>query len=261
MKAQHDPDIALSVVIPAHNCEALIQETVARLTDRIGKDGAEILVVENGSSDDTLRRCQQMADEWDHQNVSLVVLQSEKGMGNALRTGILDSRGASVLLTADDLPFGFDDLDAADRIAATNSGRLPPVLIGSKAHPDSQVRRHATRGALTSGFGLMRRLLLGSRVGDSQGTFLVEGRLLRGLAASLREPGFLFTTELVHAVERAGIQPVEVPVTLRADHREHPSRISLADVAAMGLGLLRLRWRHRADRRTHGVNAEWPSPR
>ena len=256
-----DP-LALSVVVPAHNCSTLIAATVERLAERLSDRSAEIIVVENGSTDGTLARCEELAEAWGHPSVALVVTQSDKGMGNALRTGIAGSQGASVLLTADDLPFGFDDLDAADRMAADGGGRSPAMIIGSKAHPQSDIRRGAGRNVLTSGFAVMRRWLLGSRVGDSQGTFVVDGALIRRLAPRLSEPGFLFTTELVHVAERSGIRPVEVPVRLSPDHRAHPSRISMGDVAHMGVGLIRLRWRHRADPKETAPGVERdPDPR
>lgn len=257
--AKPDASVGLSVVVPAHNSAALIEGTAIRLANRLADRSAEIVVVENGSTDDTLERCRRLAARWDQPMVSLVVLRSQRGMGNALHAGVAASRGASVLLTADDLPFGFDDLDATDRMAKAHGGRLPPMVIGSKAHRDSRVQRRAGRSLLTSGFAFMRRWILGSRVGDSQGTFLVEGTLIRNLVRQLREPGFLFTTELVYLVERAGIHPVEVPVSLSASHGEHPSRISLTDVAFMGLGLIRIRWRHRTRRHESPFNVE-PGP-
>ncbi len=74
------------------------------------------------------------------------------------------------------------------------------------------------------------------RTGDPQGTVLMDGDLMRGLVPDLVEPGFLFTTELVYLAERAGIVPVEVPVRLSDDHDSHETRISRADVLAMGGG-------------------------
>ena len=167
------------------------------------------------------------------------------GMGNALRTGVAASTGAMVLLTADDLPFGFDDLDAAEALAA--GGQLPPVIIGSKAHPDSDVERGILRALLTWGFGVARRAILGMRTGDPQGTYIFDGALARTIAPHAVEPGFLFTTELAFIVERMGIRPIEVPVRLAADHDGHGSRISMRDALAMAGGLFRLRMRHNHD--------------
>jgi uncharacterized protein (TIRG00374 family) len=233
---------ALSVVIPAHNCGALIDDTVHRLTNRLGNRLSEIIVVENGSIDDTWRHCLDLQAAWNHPTACLIVLQSPRGMGNALRAGTLASRGRSVLLTADDLPFGFDDIDAADHLLA-ETGELPAIIIGSKAHPDSVVNRGFTRDLLTAGFAVMRRLVLGMRTGDPQGTILMDGDLARTFAEQAAEPGFLYSTELVHLAEAEGIRPTEVAVSLRSDHATHPSRVSLADVWAMAIGLFRLRSR------------------
>ncbi|MFE3289626.1 glycosyltransferase [Rhodococcus sp. NPDC059234] len=239
--------VDLTVVIPAHNSSSVIEGTTARLAERLAGRSAEIIVVENGSTDGTFDLCTRLREQWAQPGVAFEVLRSEKGMGNALRAGAEASRGAHVLFTADDLPFGFDDLDGADRLTA-DQGSTPTVVIGSKAHRESIVQRGALRGVLTWGFATMRRVVLGMRTGDPQGTVLIDGDLVRELAHELVEPGFLFTTELVYVVEGMGIRPAEVPVRLSADHGSHDTRISRADVVSMGLGLFRLRTRHRAGR-------------
>lgn len=229
-------------MIPAHNSEGVIEGTVDAFAHYLSDRKAEIIVVENGSTDGTAAVCDRLAASWTHRDVLLRVLSSDKGMGNALKLGVSRSSGDQVLLTADDLPFGFDDLDAARDFADT-TGAVPLVAIGSKAHPESQVERGIRRATMTLGFALLRRVVLGTRTKDPQGTFLVQGRLARNLMPHLVEAGFLFTTELDYAVELAGVRPVELPVRLSEEHRAQPSRVSSADVRQMGRGLLELRRR------------------
>lgn len=231
----------LTVVIPAHNSAAVIESTVRRIAEHLHGQAVEIIVVENGSTDATAERCRDLMRDWDAGAVPVRIMRSDKGLGNALRAGAIASDGARVLLTADDLPFGFDDLEGA----AALGSELPPVLIGSKAHAESAVDRGRARGVLTGGFALLRRLILGIRTGDPQGTILVDGPLLRRLAPYLDEPGFLFTTELVYAAELAGIRPFEVPVRLSEEHSEHGTRVTASDVVSMATGLVRLRRRRR----------------
>ena len=235
-------DVALSVVIPAHNSARVLASTVGRFAEYLADVQAEIIVVENGSTDDTGAVCRRLEQSWDHTTVSLHITTSAKGLGNALRVGVAHSSGSRVLLTADDLPFGFDDLDAARAIAA-DTGHTPLLMIGSKGHPDSVVSRGMLRTVMTTGFGVLRRVVLGTHAKDPQGTFLVDGDLLRSVAGSLVEPGFLFTTELDYALELAGVDPVELPVRLSESHRDEPSRVAGGDVMAMAKGLVSLRKR------------------
>lgn len=225
---------ALSVVIPAHNSAAVIGRTVSRWTERWAGTDNEVIVVENGSTDATAELVERLADPEGAPRV--IVLSSAKGMGNALRAGIAASTGMRVLLSADDLPFGFDDLDRAAALPGS-----PDVVIGSKAHPDSQVGRGALRAVSTFGFRAMRRILLGSRVGDSQGTILADGPWLRAVAPHADHPGFLFSTQLCFAAESEGRTIVEVPVRLAADDAPKASTVRLSDVWAMGYGLIAVR--------------------
>ena len=235
--------ITLSYIVAAHNSTSVIEGTLVALRCRLAGRSAEIIVVENGSTDDTRTVLEKVQASWPQAELPLVVLSSAKGLGNAYRAGIATSRGSRVLLTADDLPFGFDDLDAADRM---DVGTFP-VVIGSKGHPESDVGRGLLRWVLSGGFWLLRRLVLGMRTLDPQGTFVLAGDWARAVTPRLGETGYLVTTELCYLAERAGIQPVEVPVRLVAGHGDHRSRIAVRDVWQMGVGLLDIRRRH-ADR-------------
>ena len=234
MNQQRKANIELSVVIPMHNSETVIHNTVGQWVDKLDGKSAELILVENGSTDRTWEIAQAIARA--KHNVSTVVLQSDKGMGNALRAGIAKSTGQRVLLSADDLPFGFSDLDSAE-----NLGRHPDVVIGSKAHQDSVVDRGILRSAFTNGYKMARRVILGSTVGDTQGTFFVDGEWLRSINHLLDEPGFLFTTQLVVFAESHGKELVEVPVALSEEHAPKTSTVGWRDVVLMGSGLIRLR--------------------
>lgn len=230
---------SLSYIIPAHNSAGVIEGSLKELADRLGGTGAEILVVENGSTDNTSAVLAELAESWAH-DVDLRVLHSEKGMGNALREGIRASRGKRLFLGADDIPFGLDDLDAAEKLDMTRH----PVVIGSKAHRESVTPRNLTRRILTFGFLVLRWVILGMRTRDPQGTFIIDGEWARKIEPKLGEQGFLLSTELTFLAERQGIRPLEIPVKLRASHDTHGSRIRLSDPIQMGIGLFTLRIRH-----------------
>lgn len=228
----------LSVVIPVHNSSDVIERTVRSWLEFLGDSDGQILLVENGSTDGSLEMIQSLLDVLGDRRIEL--LRSEKGMGNALRVGIAASKGDYLLLSADDLPFGFDDVTAA---AALNWSF--PLMIGSKAHPESEVDRNLSRALFSIVFRGLRRVVLGSKVGDSQGTFILNGDWGRAVEPFLQEQGYLLTTELVYAAELQDIGIVEVPVHLKGHHSEKESSIRARDVIAMATGLRRLRARRR----------------
>jgi glycosyltransferase involved in cell wall biosynthesis len=227
----------LTLVIPTSNSAVVIEKTLAEATHRLADRAAEIIVVENGSTDDTRQILARVCDDWSPAAPALRILTVAKGLGNALHAGIAASRGKTVMITADDLPFGFDELDAAERFGTARS----PVVIGSKAHPESEVGRSGLRTILTAGHRFLRWVTLGMRIADPQGTYVLDGDWARSVVGTLRERGFLFTTELAYAAALTGTPVTEVPVRLRQS--AHRTRVRVLDVWFMGVGLLAIRRR------------------
>lgn len=224
---------SLSVVIPTRNGEAVIGDTLATLGPVLSARD-EIIVVENGSNDDTTGTLDRIASEWSAQT-PLAIHHSSPGLGEALRTGLLHTKGRRVLLSADDLPFGLSDLEAF-RALPDNV----VVAIGSKAHPDSHVDRGWRRSMQSSIFRFLRQALLQSKIGDSQGTIWVDGSWARSFALQSRESGLMWTTELVLAAEQQHIDVSEVPVNLTRDHEQVSSRFRFSDAWQSVVGFTRL---------------------
>lgn len=90
----------VSVVIPAYNAARFIQRTLDSVLNQTHRD-LEIIVVDDGSSDDTAERVEQAA----RQDARLrLVRQPNGGVSRARNTGIALSQGAFVApLDADDL--------------------------------------------------------------------------------------------------------------------------------------------------------------
>jgi hypothetical protein len=224
---------SLSVVVPTRNGADVVPQTLAVLGRELGPDD-EVVVVENGSSDATTEVLERVAAEWTSP-ARLVVMHSAPGLGVALRAGVLATTKERLLLTADDLPFGLSDLEQFRRLPVETF-----VAIGSKSHPGSVVERSTRRTVQSRMFRALRGAILHSAVADSQGTFFVDGRWCRMFAAFSREPGLMWTTELVLAAEQQGLPVVEVPVRLQKSHEKVTSRFTPRD-ALVGLrGLLRL---------------------
>lgn len=212
----------LSVVVPSRNGVDVLPGTLSALGDRLSSSD-EIVVVENGSTDDTTRLLESVVASWRHP-CALQVLHSQPGLGNALRTGVLATSGSRLLLSADDLPFGLSDLEGFELLPEDVT-----LAIGSKAHPDSRVDRSWRRTVQSRVFRRLREALLHSAVADSQGTIWVDGEWARGFAAVSREAGLMWTVELVLAAEQQGFDVYEIPVTLSPSHDGVGSRFRVHD--------------------------------
>lgn len=231
----------ISYVVPVHNEERIIRSTAEAIVRRLsGFAGSELILVENGSTDDSPGLVAGLARELTGSQVTVTASTTPKGVGNALREGMRAARGELVVLTAADLPFGFSDLERALALDPR-----PPLVIGSKAHPGSAVAAPLARRVTSLGFRILRLAVLGMTVGDSQGTLVIDGDLARRLVPALRSEDYLVSTEVIAVAAALGVRPVEVPVDYpdpRGDSKVHPVR----DGIRMARGLIELRRRLRS---------------
>ena len=239
------PAPRISYVLGVHNSAAFLDKTVQMLVERLeGLPGAEVILVENGSSDESAAVCARLAQD---EPVRVIATTSAQGLGYAFRKGIAEAQGDLLVHTGADLPFGFVDLDAALALDPR-----PGVVLGSKAHPDSQIDVTLVRRVLSWGFSMARWLILGIRAGDTQGSNLIDGDLARRILPHLRCGDYLIQTEIVAWAVHFGVKPREVPVVYE---RALSSTVSpLRDSWRMAIGLLRLRGRLRR------APAEKPAP-
>jgi glycosyltransferase involved in cell wall biosynthesis len=82
----------LSIIIPAHNEENRLPETLDQVFGFLHDQpySAEVLVVENGSHDKTLKVAQSFTKE--HENL-IILQESGRGKGLAVRRGMLEAHG------------------------------------------------------------------------------------------------------------------------------------------------------------------------
>lgn len=100
----------VSVVIPAYNEERRLPQTLARVHEYLSAQNypSELLVVDDGSTDNTVRVVQDFAR--DHAAVQLIQ-NDHRGKGYTVRTGMLAARGHIVLFSDADLSTPIEDLE------------------------------------------------------------------------------------------------------------------------------------------------------
>ncbi|MDP8234190.1 MAG: glycosyltransferase family 2 protein [Candidatus Saelkia tenebricola] len=131
-------NISCAVIIPCYNEEENIQECIKRIP-KTG-DFTEIIVVDDGSTDATLEKAQQLHPLFN--NLKLIKISSNKGKGNALKEGfnkatsdILIILDADMSVAPEDLPKFIQPLIENKSILVNGSRFILPMEKGAMNIP------------------------------------------------------------------------------------------------------------------------------
>ncbi len=222
----------ISLVLPAFNESAVIARAVSEAEAALALhfERFEILVVDDGSSDDTADEVGRVLGVAPH--TRLLRHEDNRGYGAALRTGFEAARFGLVAFTDADCQFDLTELVKLARLATD-----VPVVVGYRARRQDPWRRRF----LSWGYNTMARTLLGTRVRDVDCALKVFQReVLAGLMPESR--GFFVNTEMMTLARRRGLEVAEVPVT----HRPRAggvSKVSLREVPRTARTLFAFWWR------------------
>jgi glycosyltransferase involved in cell wall biosynthesis len=243
MPGSPEANLVLSVVMPAHN-EAGYLETAVREVDeglRARGHELEILVVENGSTDDTFAIGRRLADSLPSVRVST---RPVADYGAALRDGILAARG-ELIVTFDVDYYDLGFVDDALRLLRDDAP-APAIVVGSKRAPGARDERPWPRRLVTTVFSLLLRALFSLSVSDTHGMKAMRRVDVESILERCRFRTDLFDTELVIRTERSGLPIAELPVTAQ---ERRPSRTPIWQrVPRTLVGMIELRltlWRER----------------
>lgn len=208
-------DQFISVVIPAYNEEKRIQATLRTLHEYLQRNFRrfEIIVVNDGSSDDTYRKIAEVATARSATD-SIVTLSfsPNHGKGFAVRQGVLKAHGDFIVFTDADLSTPAEEIEKA--VAASAEGY--PVVIASRRHPDSVIERPQgwMRQRLGRLFNLLVRGLLSLPFNDTQCGFKCFTREAAGeIFTRARLNAFVFDVEILLIARKLGYAVREIPIS------------------------------------------------
>ncbi|PSS34537.1 Dolichyl-phosphate beta-glucosyltransferase [Actinidia chinensis var. chinensis] len=147
----------ISLIIPAFNEEhrlpGALDETINYLQQRAAKDKSfsyEVVIVDDGSADGTKRVAFDFVKKYTVENVRVILLGRNHGKGEAIRKGMLHSRGELLLMLDADGATKVDDLEKLENQIHTVAKRelggssasdsslqisdFPIAAFGSRAH-------------------------------------------------------------------------------------------------------------------------------
>jgi dolichol-phosphate mannosyltransferase len=191
----------LTVVVMAYNEAATLESTVRELTAAIA-DVDELLIVDDGSTDDTGA----IADRLGRESRRVRVLHHTKnaGLGGVYRTGFAEARGDLLTFFPADGQFPAGIIaDFRPRITSAD------LVLGYLDTP---------RGLVPHLLSSLERLLYRLAIGplpQFQGVLMIRTQRLRSLTLTSRGRAWTILMELLLRAQRAGWRIVSVPTTYR----------------------------------------------
>ena len=206
----------LSIIVPAYNEEARLGRTLFRINEYFGSDsrlanGLEIIVVDDGSTDETVRIAHEWARKAPERGFRLFSNDRNRGKGYSVRRGMLEARGRVALFTDADLSAPIEESEKL--FAALAAGQ--DIAIGSRAIDRSLISTHQSvfREAAGIIFNSFVRLFIGLPLHDTQCGFKAFVREpCRIIFEQQRIEGFGFDPEVLFLARRHGLGTAEVPV-------------------------------------------------
>ena len=219
--------MTLTIIIPAYNEErnlASVLDSVMQVELPYGAD-KEIIVVDDGSADNTVSRVQSFIAANPQARINLIRHTSNQGKGAAIRTALPAVSGEYVIIQ--DADGELDPRDFAKMLSKMVDEDLP-VVYGS--------RFLIAGGRLGSRFfyygnrilSALANVLYGQHLTDEATCYkLFRTSLLRSL--TLRCRGFEFCPEVTAKIARCGIKIQELPINYYPRTREQGKKVRLRD--------------------------------
>ncbi|MEW6744521.1 MAG: glycosyltransferase family 2 protein [Planctomycetota bacterium] len=231
----------VSVVVPAYNetphLRANLESVASHLAELADRYGFEIVIVNDGSNDNTGAVAEEFASSDHHARV--IHHPTNQGLGGALRTGLQNTRGDYVVVLDADLSYSPEHVGPLLHALRQSSAQ---VAIASPYARDGTVREvPLLRRILSRWANSYLRLMTGRHL--TAVTCMVrayEGPFIRGL--DLSSPGRDVNAEIIHQALRRSAVIVEIPAALDWSglDADRAARFSLPQAVLTTLRVLRL---------------------
>lgn len=242
------PEPFLSIVIPAFNEAGRIRQSLQRALAWAAAPGrlagpAEIVVVDDGSSDETAQMVEAEATALAPGGTTLRLLRNgaNRGKGYSIKHGVLLSAGRYLLLSDADFSTPIEELP---RLLEPVVSGACDIVIGSRGLADSKVeiRQPFWREMMGRTFNQIVRGATGLPYSDTQCGFKVMRReAVLPLFRAARIERFAYDVEILYLAAKEGLKVRELPVVWRdaRGSKVHPVR----DALAMFRDILFIVWR------------------
>lgn len=199
----------LSIIIPAHNEESRLPQTLELVFAFLGQQSyeAEVLVIENGSTDHTY----ELAQEYARHHERLRVIRAEgRGKGLAVHRGMFEARGEYRLMCDADLSMPVDEIN---KFLPPMLGDFDVAIASREAHGAVRYNEPFYRHLGGRGINLIIRALILPGLNDTQCGFkCFRANAAQDLFQHQTLFGWSFDIELLFLAKRHQYRVTEIPI-------------------------------------------------
>ncbi len=202
----------VSILMPAYNEGRHIYRNIRETREILEElsDDYEIIVVDDGSRDDTFPGIEKAAQEFE--NVKFFSYPENRGKGSALKRAFQLSSGDNILFLDSDLDIHPRQFKTLFQVQAETRA---DVVIGSKRHPGSTLHYPPSRKLISAGYFFLVKLLFGLPIRDTQtGIKLFKREVLENILPRIMVKKYAFDLELLVNAHHRGFKIAEAPVVV-----------------------------------------------
>ena len=207
-------NLSLSIIIPAFDEAERLGESLKTIIAYLQntKTAAEIIVVDDGSTDATTRVAESIFGEKPEIDARVVRYEQNRGKGYAVRTGLLEAKGDIALFSDADLSTPIEEMT---KLIAPIRADEADVTFGSRALDRSLIGTHQPWRREQGGkvFNLIVKTLTGLPFWDTQCGFKAfRMSAFRPLLSVMKIDRFGFDVEFLYVANLAELRLSEIPV-------------------------------------------------
>lgn len=223
-----------SLIIPMYNEENRLPKFLSGLDKFLQEREMEILLVNDGSSDNTLECMNKYAEG--KKNVKIITYEKNSGKGSAIQKGVHNATGDPILfidadgsISPDQIPKMLEKLKDFD------------MVVGDRSSTDSKIDQPLLRTMIGKIFNIYARILFQSNIKDNLCGFKgFKKGVAKDLFQDLEAKRWLFDVEIFYKAKKREYNLYRLPLTW--EHKEE-SKIKPLDPIKMLFELLVLRYK------------------
>jgi dolichyl-phosphate beta-glucosyltransferase len=211
-------DILISVIIPVYNENRRLNLNLSRIHEfflklDLGNRGKELVLVNDGSTDDTLAILDKFHENVNDDSIGIKIISYEKnrGKGYAIKQGVKQAEGQYIF---------FSDVDLSIPLSFFNAlfneiNEDYPIVIGSRSIDGSKIiiRQPFFRRKIAKNFYRLIQLFFSFYIKDTNCGFkLFSARHGKAIFDILESDRWAFDFEFLYLSQKYGFKVKEVPV-------------------------------------------------